>query len=531
MVGAHHKPFLDIHFTRMKGVRLLTLGKDVDVPTAEEIERAWTTPDLVNALAHELDAGSRYFHAELVDLPHARRLLDRLERTKQRPAAALYFQARIHVHAGDKKKATAALQACGRIAGKEPELYSFPMREWRMRFSLPESVAIELARLGTSPESLQSILVRADDTIAELAEAEGRPRRVETIKDPGFEAGERAADFFAGWGTYLSANGGMLAFSGDEGLKREGERSLRIEVTRESEIQWPFVIRQEVSVPQCHEPVKRVSFALSARGKGVDSITLSAEPAYYVTNRKPLAEQTVSLKPDRWSEAKVEFDLPAGRKFAFFIKFTGKKGARLWLDAGSPLPVTYTTVDAELPRWMKARAFLAWVLDGSPLPGGAGATVGLSDAGFEAGSLASSPMAGWFSGDEGARLVRVSADTKRKKQGRQALRFEVLKAKAGAPIIVSQTGDLPEGESFELSIQLCAEKLGWARIQVGYWKDNTHFVELSSHMEPKGTGKWSKATLKFRPPKDKRRFGIFILFPGAPGGRLWLDDARLEAVP
>jgi hypothetical protein len=115
-------------------------------------------------------------------------------------------------------------------------------------------------------------------------------------------------------------------------------------------------------------------------------------------------------------------------------------------------------------------------------------------------------------------------------QGKRALRLEVTKVKSGIPFIVNQAGDLPAGEEFEFRLSLRAEKLAWVRVEVGIWETQSRFRSLQAWDHAGAEGKWERATVRFRPPKDKRSFGVFVYFVGPVGGVLWLDDARLRAV-
>jgi hypothetical protein len=355
----------------------------------------------------------------------------------------------------------------------------------------------------------------------------GVARRVETIKDAGFEKGGRASDIFGGWDTYIPAGWGMLQWTGDETIRVEGERSLRIEVTEASGRPFPFHVRQEVSVPLGNQDVAEVTFGLSLRGEGVTEVTLLAKPDWSVNDRTPLVSKAVPLAPGKWTRAEITFSLPPTRKFGLYVEFKGPKGARLWLDGGTGLPVTYTTIPQEWSRLATAAAFCEWLLAGRR-GRQAAAVVGLTDAGFESGRLAASPLQGWYSGDVASGIVRVLPEETVRVEGKRSLLLEVTKVKAGAPVILSQAAELPAGEAFEFRLSLCARKLAWVRLDIGVWESQSRFRSLETHDHAARDGEWQQATVRFRVPKDKRTLGVFIYFAGDVGGRLWLDDAQLR---
>ncbi|MHC4820030.1 MAG: hypothetical protein ACYTF8_18485, partial [Planctomycetota bacterium] len=401
-----------------------------------------------------------------------------------------------------------------------------PMREWRMRFGFREAVRLEKARLlldrGAEAEAkalLEPLATALRGRLEELPP--GIARRVETIKDAGFEKGGRASDIFGGWDTYLPAGWGMMQWTGDETIKVEGERSLRIEVTEASGRPFPFHVRQEVSVPLGTTDVARVTFSLSLRGEGVTDVTLSAKPNWSVNDRTPLVSKAVSLAAGKWTRAEIDFPLPPTRKFGLYVEFKGPKGARLWLDDGARLPVAYTTIPLEWSRLAKALAFCEWLL--------ADRAGGLKDAGFESGRLAATPLQGWYSSDVAAGILRARSEETVRVEGKRSLLFEVAKVKSGVPLMVSQAADLPAGEEFEFLLSLRSRNLAWVRVDVGVWENPRRFRSLRTYDHPIGAGKWDRAKVRFRAPKGKRSFGVFIYFAGDVGGHLWLDDARLRA--
>ena len=261
VIGAHHKPYLEILLRKRGDVKVLLPGKDVPFPDASQVKKAWTTRDLVVTLGHVLDAKRFYFNASLIDLPRARRILGMLESKSGSPGgeqddAVRYFRARILVLEGKPEAAARDLDALLEKAA-DGEIYPFPMREWRMCYTLSEAVRLEKARIlldrGRREEAkaLLAPVARAlDERLRRLEKTHPRKtRRVEAVKDAGFERGSRASDYFSGWYTYLPTGQGKLRFAGDEKVKREGERSLRIEVVDPVPHTYGFHIRQEVRIP------------------------------------------------------------------------------------------------------------------------------------------------------------------------------------------------------------------------------------------------------------------------------------------
>jgi len=167
VIGAGHKPVIDALLARTKGVRVLRWGADLEPPSAEAIERAWTDEDLLAALGHNLDGERSYFHAELVDLPRMRDLLRLLEGRAGMRDQATYFRARILAAeasletdaAAKGKDVREAAKLLKGLAAAHPKgtLYPFPMEGWRMQYSFAQAVRLERARLDGSAEELAAL--------------------------------------------------------------------------------------------------------------------------------------------------------------------------------------------------------------------------------------------------------------------------------------------------------------------------------------------------------------------------------------
>ena len=373
VIGAHHKPYLEILLRKRGGVKVLFLGKDIPFPDAGQVRRAWTTRDLVVTLGHLLDAGSVYFNADRIDLPRARRILAMLESRSGSPEgeqadAVRYFRARILAHEGKPEAAARDLDALLE-KGAEGEIYPFPMRQWRMRYTLSEAVRLEKARilLGRSrreeARALLAPVVKAlDERLRRLEKAHPpETRRVEAVKDAGFERGSRASDYFSGWYTYLPTGRGKLRFTGDEKIKRAGKRSLRVEVVDPVPHAYGFHIRQEVKLPPAEKLPDRLRLGVDLRGENIEWARLEIVQAF-PGRGSPHASRTVELMPGQWVRAEVEFPKPPRLQFGFVVRFRGPKGSRLWLDNASQLSAEYKTIPAEWPCLIKARGFLDTVL-------------------------------------------------------------------------------------------------------------------------------------------------------------------------
>ena len=192
VIGAHHKPFLEILLKKRGDVRVLTLGRDVPFPTEEQVARSWTTQDLLATLGHNLDSGVRAVYR-----PRLKKLLTLLEKSGEAADAARYFRARILTIEG---KPEAAEKLLGGLRASSAVLYPFPMRNWRMRYSLSEAARIEKARLliargeeEAARPLLESVGAALDARLGKLTRSHTPVHRtVLALKDPGFEAGKRA---------------------------------------------------------------------------------------------------------------------------------------------------------------------------------------------------------------------------------------------------------------------------------------------------------------------------------------------------
>jgi len=558
VIGAHHKPFLDIIFSRMKNVRVLKLGRDVPSPSADQIEKAWTTDDLLAVLGHNLDAGSRYFHAELVDLPRMRTIVAKLDhlplwKPKWRPdlVAKLdsrtnlfrYFRARINILSGEMKKAQQDLDAI--LASKEEgDLYPFPMREWRMRYTLSEAVRLEKARIHLARDKHDQARAIIEPVIAALAFRVKmieytRPRelrKIQGINDPGFELGERASDIFAGWDTYLPTDAGKLKFIGDEIIKVEGARSLQIQVNAPNTKGYGFHLRQEISLPPTIKAGKMISFGLSLRGKGVSRARLEITHSFNSINRKPIASAITNLSQKDWVRSEVSFPLPEGGRFAIFIKFDGQKGAKLWLDNGAPLPVEYMTVPREWSRLMLACAYPKSLLQtgwkkSKPSVALKPVKTGLADPGFEKASLAKSPMGGWYCGYI-PKFLQAHWDEAICCEGKRSLIVEVKEQRSTGRASIMQTVHLPDsisrGVEASFSMALRSNNKSTVLLQVGQWNESNRFEPLAQKEISLKKNKWERPTLRFRSPARARNIGIYVYLPSETGVRIWMDDARLK---
>ncbi len=406
-----------------------------------------------------------------------------------------------------------------------------------MRYTLGEAIRLEKARLllkrsaRADAESLLQPVMKSLRVKLDQLKIHHPPvtRRVQTIRDAGFEKGGQASDIFAGWATYIPAGWGLLDWAGDESIKVQGKRSLVVEVTEASTKPFPFYIRHEVSVPLCKQRIERVNFGLSLRGEGVEQVTVFARRFYSSSNRERLASQVLNLERGRWTRAEISFKLPSTRAFAIYIEFKAPKGAKLWLDDGTPLSVEYTTIPKEGSRVATALAFCESLLGKKRNPElpQKRARAGLKDAGFESGRLAAMAGDGWFSEHARKGLLRVEADESVRTEGKRSLRVEVLKTNGGSPMRLSLAGKLPGPGEFEFEISMRTRGLTSAQIGVVVFDAKGKFKGLGSYRHEGGEDKWERVTIRFRAPENGKRFRAFISCPDEVGGQLWLDDARL----
>ncbi len=547
VIGAHHKTFLDILLARHEGVKVLRLGDDVPLPSDAQIEAAWTVQDLIACLGHNLDTGHSYFHAELADLDRMQGLLEELELRGERPDAARYFRARIDALSG---RSETAAQVLGDLieSGTEGDVYPFPMREWRMRYSLSEAARIERARLhlaaGEQQEArrlLEPVAAAVEFRLSRLELTRPRElRRIEAIKDAGFEAGERASDYYSGWYSHLPTGRGSLAFVGDEVIRLEGERSLRLDVLESCP--YGFHLRQEVRIPSSSDSTERhLRLGLSLRGEGIDEVIVEAVIPFSSETSDPFVSQRVELEPDAWARGEIELVVPDRGEFGFVVRFSGEPGDRLWLDDATPLPVEYMTIPREWSRLAKARAFLATLLDEGAPTGPASATNieprakgGLTDPGFELTTLAASPMDGWFCHEASTGKVEVASDAETKVEGERSLRIGVITPRKQGLIAVLQVASLPPGmrpgEEVEFSVALRSPKAVSVGIVLGVWPVPHRMEEIGTNMAELAAGDWSRHTARFLVPAEPREIGFFLYLPNEEGARVWMDDARLTVV-
>jgi len=528
VIGAHHKPYLQILLAKRGDVRLLELGEDVPFPTRKQVDAAWTSTDLLAVLAHQLDFGGGPLAAADVDLPRLKTLLGMLEKKKERPDAARYYRARILALEGKPKEAERLLD---RLRSSKAEPYPFPMRNWRMRYSLSDAVEIERARLllardevKAAAKLLRPVAEALDARLAELERTHSpETRRVLALKDPGFEAGERAGDIFAGWDTYVPTGHGSIRFMGDGKTKVEGRRSLRIEVVEANSRRYGFVVRQAAQIAPPLFREKSLTFALSIKGDRVNSATLEIGPPWYGRRTEPFATKTVDLSSGRWTRAEVSCPLPPRGDFYVKVKFDGQAGARLWLDDGTPIQIEYETVPSEWKYLALAARYPRWLLTATEP---AASAAGLKDPGFEAGQSAG-PLAGWFCGDDRAGLVRATPDETMKAEGEWSLRAEVLRVREVGGSSISQLVPVAAEKQMEFSVTLRSDSDETIVLEVYEFASETRAVHLARQDVVLKPGAWSRHSIRFRTSAGRERAAIHVYLPTRKGAKVWLDDARL----
>ncbi len=532
VIGAHHKPFLDILFSRMEGVRVLKLGRDVELPSEAEIARAWTVEDRIAVLGHALDTPPRYFHPELLDRERLWKILEELERSGERRDAARYFRARLLTAEGRTAEAEPILdELCAE--GLDGSVYPCPLREWRMRFSLADAVTLEKARLllaRNEAAGARELLTELDASFASRLDRArksepGQLRQIDPVHDAGFERGERAADVFDGWDTYLATGHGRLRFSGDAVARVEGERSLCLEVLEANPKDYGFHVRQEVTLPHSAAGGE-LRFGLATRSENLRFARLEVLPPYWSQDRTPLASVRLRLEDGLFARTEIAFPRPEHGQFALYVTFDGPPGARLWLDQGTPLTTQYTTVASNAPRLILAREFTRTLRDAPPAPS---REAGLVDGGFEVGALATNPMAGWYcSATSGS--VRTTLDQDVKVEGRQSLRFEILaRGAAGRPALVQCASLEPATEASELefTVALRADRPTAVALDLGWYPSPVTFASLATDEVELSPGTWTRCTLCTRVPQPGCLAAVFVYLPEESGTHLWVDDARL----
>ncbi len=524
VIGAHHKPFLEILLKKRGDVRVLTLGRDVPFPTEEQVARSWTTQDLLATLGHNLDSGVRAVYR-----PRLKKLLTLLEKSGEAADAARYFRARILTIEG---KPEAAEKLLGGLRASSAVLYPFPMRNWRMRYSLSEAARIEKARLliargeeEAARPLLESVGAALDARLGKLTRSHTPVHRtVLALKDPGFEAGKRSGDIFAGWDTYLPTGHGRLRFAGDEETRVKGSRSLRLEVAEANPKGYGFFVRQAAQIAAPLWKAERLTFGLVLRGEQVETATLAITQPWYGPPHT-YASKTVDLSSGEWTRAEVSCLLPPRGDFYVNVKFDGPAGARLWLDDGTRIPIEYDTVPSEWSHLAIAAHFPRFLLAGSPA-----AKTGLRDPGFEAATLARTPLNGWYCSDVGIGLIRAKLDPVTKAEGTQSLCVEVLKARAVGESAVSQLLEVPADRPMEFSVVLRSEAAETVTIQIYEVVTNTELSPVATRRIPVKPGTWSRHSLRFRTSPGRSRASIHIYFPPRKGAKVWIDDARLAPV-
>ena len=155
VIGAGHKAVLDTLFSKMPGVRVVRMGRNVAAPTAKEIVAAQTTEDLVVMLGHNLDGERSCFHAELIDLARMRTLIAKLLEVTGFAPQAHYFAARLALLTGDWDLSARELDAAATAVGKRrpaAPLYPFPMQHWRMVYNFEQAIRVTRAELAITKD-------------------------------------------------------------------------------------------------------------------------------------------------------------------------------------------------------------------------------------------------------------------------------------------------------------------------------------------------------------------------------------------
>jgi hypothetical protein len=561
VVGAHHKPFLDVLLARVEGVRVLQLGRDLPWPGAGDVDAAWTAQHLVVTLGWLLDGRATYGRRlPAQHLARAEELVGRLGALGGSALEARYFRARLDAARGRAAEAAASLDALltEAAAGADCDLHPFPMRWWRMRYTFEESLLLERAALHLAEEDdagraaaeglLATVERGARFRLRTLERTSPRETRsLDGIDDPGFELGARAPDFFSGWYAYLPTGQGALRWEGDEDQRVEGARSLRLTIEEAHPTGWGFVVRQECRVPVALAG-RTFEFELALRSEGLESATLQAGHSFASNVHEAITAQDFALTDGAWSRAHVVLTIPESGEFSLRVHFRGPAGARVWLDGGTPLPARYVTIPREWSRARLALAFPAALLGAGSFPaaevapvdppaaapaqepfGLPGGTAVLRDGGFEAGTLARTPDTGWFCGD-GEEVVTWRPDNAVRVEGARCLRAQLAaatNAAGGRPGLLQIVPALAGPHTFKLRVR--ADGPGEVLLTAGTWDEDRTFRELARSSHALEAIAWVEASLALSPSIDAGAVGLFVYLPQVAGRSVWLDAATLQA--
>ena len=558
VIGAHHKPFLDVLLSRVEGVRVLQPGADFPWPSSEEDHRG-LDPKMARHRAH---LATRW--PGQVRHP-AQRPSGWLEsnacwfswsKPKPFPGQTKYLRARWLAESGQREPKR---KAPGRIAPgtdcADLELYPFPMRWWRMRYDLQEAAQIERARLtfGNPGETelreslLASVEKAAARRLRDLSKTpgpgKGAPWPSSATPDSN-SAGRPATSSPAGPTTSPLARGA----SPGERTKQttsKGKRCLAVSVEEPNPKQTGFHIRQECKFPATAKQ-SNLQVAMALRSEGLTKLELVVRPYFSRSDPNPIKKLVLDPSLPNWQKIRFPFDLPGDGAFSIWVFFDGPKGSRLLLDDCTPLTQTYLSIPREWSRATLAHKFPRALLGFGeafvpPItansieangPLGPGPSGTLQDPGFESGKLAPNPLSGWsFHKPEG--FLTPTEDKAIKTEGDRSLKILLEKPSnsMGGRIGISQNIPGCQGTP-RFSIDLRSDQNTECILAaISHAKDGPNkFKEFAKKSVPIRANTWTPATLDLEIPQGSESISLFVYLPQESGRTVWLDNSQLHVV-
>lgn len=362
VIGAGHKPVLDVLFARMENVRVLKLGKDIPAPDAAALDAAWTARDVQCLLGHNLDGERSYLSDELVDLDRMDGMIDRLAALRGAASIVDYFRARLLQRRGQHAPALALYDGLAG-ANEAPELYPYPLGHWRMQYAFEAAVALERARalraLGQKDASsaLLETLASGLPAIPPVRRTSGGLKPLApAINDRFDQPLDRSA-----WTVNAPA---FIDAGRDENRPLEGTGSLRITLKKQRANGLTGVSRELVFTDPS-SAARTVTWTVALRGSRVHGVVLEAYiPRDHGRLLVPLGTARIN-SVNVWRRHHLTFEVPADTPaIRIFTYIRGMDGARLWLDDGQLQHGTPPTVDVPddwEAKWL-AHEFVATLL-------------------------------------------------------------------------------------------------------------------------------------------------------------------------
>jgi hypothetical protein len=354
VADAAFKRALDARFATIEGVRVLSFGKDVHLPSNKKVAAAWTDTDMLAILGHGLDGEDTYFHVELIGAERMTRIANRLATRKNHKEAADYFRARLSMVGGHSARAAEELAKLTESVATDP-LYPFPMNHWRMMYTTPDAIKIETAwaleNAGRDAEAAKVLRPIADDIRARyddrLRKAPTKSMTVAAIGDPGFESGRLADSPSDGWYCEGVKTGTVRAdFTSQKPLK--GDHALCLEIVEKSAGDPPS-LRHELRIPEEAIQAGTPKFKIAVLPKGASvrwSLCVWDKSAKKMIE---FAEKTLSASSAMWLRSGKTLRFPPEYDTVhLFLYLEGPVGSGACFDDATPLE---TTIQLAPPQW------------------------------------------------------------------------------------------------------------------------------------------------------------------------------------